>query len=434
MPAAARKIAFTDRSMQALRPAPNGARTTVWDALMPGLAVRVSAKGRRSFYAIKRRAGDPHPSWVLLGVYPLVKLADAREKAREVLSALMAGDDPATLAEASRRARRAAEEQRKESAFAVVAEDFVKRHVMTKRSGRMVAGIIRRELISVWSERPIAEITRRDVIALTEAILDRGGEHPVAGMRRKEGGPYAARHALSAARKLFNWAVGRDLLTASPCDRIQGTEVHGAPRARDRVLTDDELSRVWQAAEATAYPYGPLLRMLMLTGQRLREVAEARWSEIDLHRALLTIGPERMKAKAGHVVPLTPAAIEILCSLPRFAKGDYVFSGQTGGKPFSGFSKAKARLEKAVGDIPAWTLHDLRRTTRTRLAELGVSPFIGELVIGHRQKGVHAVYDLHGYDDQKRAALLQWETRILSITAPKPAAPNVGALAARARA
>jgi integrase len=281
----------------------------------------------------------------------------------------------------------------------------------------MVTGIIRRELIPTWGERPITEITRRDVIARIEEIVDRGGERPAAGTRRRAGGPYAARHALSAARKLFKWAVGRDLLAASPCDRIKAAELHGAPARRDRVLGEEELRQVWAAAESTPYPYGPLIRLLILTGQRRDEIAGARWGDIDLNGALLTIGPERMKAGQAHAVPLTRSAVEILKGLPRFALGDFVFSGQTGAKPFSGFSKAKTRLDRLTGGIAPYTLHDLRRTIRTRLAELGISPFIGELVIGHTQKGVHAVYDLYRYTEEKREALERWEERLLAILA-----------------
>jgi integrase len=187
------------------------------------------------------------------------------------------------------------------------------------------------------------------------------------------------------------------------------------------VLSDEELRAVWNAAAQTPYPYGPLVQMLILTGQRRDEIAAAQWSEVDLDQGLLTIGPERMKAKAGHAVPLVPSAVELLSALPRWAAGDYVFSGQTGARPFSGFSKAKARLDRATGDIGPYTLHDLRRTVRTRLAELGVTPFIGEMVIGHTQKGVHAVYDLHRYDPEKREALLRWETRLFAIVAdPEP--------------
>jgi integrase len=445
MPIAARKVSLTDKSLRALKPAPAGKRVTVWDALMPGLAVRVTDKGKRSFYAVKRRAGWVQPTWALLGAYPVTTLAEARAKAREVLGALAAGDDPATLAAAKREAQAEAERRRRESTFRAVAEEFIRRHVVGLRAARMTEGIVRRELIPAWGERPIAEISRRDVIKLVEAILDRGGEKPAPGTRRKAGGPYAARHALAVARKLFNWAAGRDLLAVSPCDRIKAAELHGAPEARDRVLSDHEIREVWKAAEATPYPYGALVKLLMLTGQRRDEIAGAKWSEIDLSAGLLTIGAGRMKAKTGHIVPLTPAAIEILKALPRFATGDYVFSGQTGDKPFSGFSKAKKRLDeeiaKASGAVAPYSLHDLRRTVRTRLAELGVTPFVGELVIGHTQKGVHAVYDLHRYDAEKRAALEQWEAKLLAILAPEPepeatspAPDNVVSMPARVRA
>ena len=126
---------------------------------------------------------------------------------------------------------------------------------------------------------------------------------------------------------------------------------------------------------------------------------------------------ERMKEEVAHTVPLTPAVVEILEQLPRFAGNDFVFAGLKPAKPFTGFSKAKRRLDKLIGDIAPYTLHDLRRTVRTRLSELGVTPFIGELVIGHRQRGVHAVYDLFRYENEKREALLKWEANLLAIVA-----------------
>jgi integrase len=135
---------------------------------------------------------------------------------------------------------------------------------------------------------------------------------------------------------------------------------------------------------------------------------------------LLTIGAGRMKGKAGHSVPLTPAAVEMLRGLPRFARGDYVFSGMAGDRPFSGFSKAKARLDRTTGKIAPHTVHDLRRTVRTRLSELSVAPFVAQLVLAHTQQGVAKVYDLHTYDGEKRAALVRWEQRLLSIVAPAP--------------
>jgi integrase len=439
MPAALRRINLTDRSLKALRPSPTGGHPIVWDALMPGMAVRIGKKGKLSFYAVRRRLEAKQPTWVLLGHYPVVSLAEARAKAREALAALAEGHDPASLAER----RREAERRRDATTFGAVAEDFASRLEsgrITKVRGRgplrhpgMIAAIIRREFVPLWRDRQIAEISRRDVIVAIEAIRDRGGPSPGPGTRRRDGGPHAARHALAAVRRLFAWALDRDELAASPCERVKSAEVHGAAEQRKRVLTDEEVRRVWAAAEATPYPYGPLVRLLMLTGQRRAEIGGASWPEVDLDRALLTIGAERMKANVGHTVPLSPAAIEILNTLSRFAAGDFVFSGATGAKPFSGFSTAKKRLDELVGDIEPYTVHDIRRTVRTRLAQLGVTPFVGELVIGHTQTGVHAVYDLHTYDAEKREALERWERRLLAIVEPEPARPNVVALPARAR-
>jgi integrase len=166
-----------------------------------------------------------------------------------------------------------------------------------------------------------------------------------------------------------------------------------------------------------------------------------------------------MKGKVAHVVPLTERMRALLDGLPRFATGDFLFSTTAGERPFSGFSKAKDRFDRAVAEIVArdraqlvadgateaeaaecvravahWTLHDLRRTTRTGMAAAGVAVFTAELVIAHRQVGVHAVYDQHRYDTEKRKALERWEARLFSIVAPEPVAPNVVAMPARARA
>lgn len=415
MPAAARKVALTDRSLQAMKPAADGRRTVVWDSLLPGLAVRISAKGKLSFYAVRRRSGDAQPSWVLLGAYPLTTLADARSKAREVLGALIAGSSPATLAAAKRHDR----EEREAATFGAIAERFIKQHVATRRSARPYEALIRRELIPALGPRPIADIRRRDIIALVDGIVARGDLPHPGRVRPKSGGEYAARHALAAAKKLFNWAIGKDVegLLANPCNLVKVTEESPVPR--DRVLTDEELRIVWRAAEATPYPFGDLIRALILSGQRLREVSEARWCEID--GSFLTVPAARMKGKAAHVLPLTDRMKALLDGLPQFAGGDFLFSTTGGRSPISGYSKLKARFERTVASIGAvehFTLHDLRRTMRTGLAQAGVSVFVAELIIGHRQSGVHAVYDMHRYDAEMLAGLREWEKRLMAIVMP----------------
>jgi integrase len=426
MPGPKTKVALTDRSLKALKPAPAGGRLTVWDAIQPNLAVRVTDKGRRSFVVVRRRAGETSPRWVTLGEFPTLGLADARRAARETLSALVAGDDPAELAEAKRRAKAEAEAKRRAGTFGAVAEGYIRRHVSTLRTRAEVEAIIRRELIPPLGDRPIGEIRRREVIELVERIVDRGGADAGPGHRRRDGGPSAARKALAAVRGLFNWAAERDDALAPPTAGIRTERLLGKARSRSRVLTDPEIRAVWHAAEAIGYPFGSLVQMLLLTAQRRDEVGEARWREVDFGAGTLTLGAARMKEEAANVVPLTATAVSILRRLPRFASGeDFVF--RVGPKAYASFSGAKRRLDRKIaemgGTVEPYSLHDLRRTVRTRLAQLGVLPFVAELVLAHAQPGIQKVYDLHTYDGEKRAALERWEKRLLEIVGPEPEAP-----------
>jgi integrase len=173
------------------------------------------------------------------------------------------------------------------------------------------------------------------------------------------------------------------------------------------------------------YPYGPLFQMLALVGQRKSEVAEARWREFDFDKKLWTIPPERMKMDDAHEVPLTDDAIAILAALPRFKKGDHLFSTMFGAKPVNGFSKAKERLDAAMaaelgGEVDHFVIHDIRRTMRTGLSALPIQDNVRELVIAHAQPGLHKVYDQHSYSAEKRHALELWGARLRSIVEPPP--------------
>jgi integrase len=272
------------------------------------------------------------------------------------------------------------------------------------RRGREVENEMRREF-KAWEKRPIADIDRADVIALVEAVARRS--------------PWQAHHMLSYASRFFNWCIERGIygLEVSACAGIRPSRLIGRKEPRQRVLDDDEIRAVWTAC--SDYPFGSLVRMLLLTGQRRSEVAGMRWSEIDLAKRVWTIPSTRAKSGAAHVVPLTDAVIELLESLPRFQRGDHVFSATLGVKPINGFSKYKQRLDTRVKIAP-WVLHDLRRTMRTRLSGLPVPDLVRELVIGHTQKGLHRVYDQHAYLDEKGRALELWSARLREIIEPAP--------------
>ncbi len=407
------KTMLTDRALRAMKPASPGTRKMVWDAAVPSFGVRVSEHGKLTFIIMRRLHGKIVRRTI--GQYPIMILSKAREGALEALRDIERGIDP----KEKKAAASAADAHRRANSFAAVAEEFIARHVVKLRSGPDVKAAIRRELIGRWGARPITEINRRDIVLALEEIADSGR-------------PYAAHKFFSYASKLFGWAIARGHygLETSPCTGIKTSEIIGKKEPRQRVLNDAEIRAVWTAAESLGYPAAPFIRMLLITGQRLREVAEMRWAEIDLEKALWTIPPERMKGDAAHAIPLSPIAVEILKILPRFT-GPYVFTTTGGTRPIGGFSKMKLRIDAAMKEtIAPWRFHDARRTMRTGLGALPVPNNVAELCIAHAQPGLHRTYDLHSYRDEKRRAFELWATRLLSIVEPDAPA-NIFPFAAR---
>jgi integrase len=418
-----RKV-LTDRFLKSLKPPRDGRQyDAAKDAVVPGLRPRVMRDGQVTFVLLTRYPGSPHPTRRALGSYGELTLEKARSKARDWLELLRRGIDPAVHEERQRHA----ELRQQRNTFTAVVEDFIRDKLRSERKGREVERDIRREFLPVWGRRPIAEITAADVREVIKAAKDRGA-------------PYQAHNLLVLARRLFSWAIDQHVygLETSPCERLKPKAIIGKKEFRTRIFDDDDEWRAfWRATARLGYPYGPLFRMLALTGQRKSEVAEAHWSEFDLSRKLWTIPAERMKADAPHAVPLTDDVIAVLESLPRFRKGDYVFSTTFGAKPVNGFSKAKERVDRCMlrswralararGEdrrrvqIRPWVIHDIRRSVRTGLSALPVPDLVRELVIAHTKPGLHKVYDQHAYLDEKRQALELWAARLRSIVTPPP--------------
>jgi integrase len=396
------KRRLTDRYLKSLRGSKEGKPRDVRDTEIRGLRVRVMPSGERTFVLLARFQHGSAPTRRALGSYPALGLSEAREKAGEWLKLVKRGIDPAQ----EEQRRRAAELQRRANSFASVAEDFIKEKLPSERKGEEVTRDIRRVLVKAWGDRPLTDITRLDVRTLIKGIKDAGKL-------------YQAHNLLGYTRRLFNWAIGQHVygIETSPCDRLKPKDIIGERKQRTRILTDAELAAAWRATEELGYPYGPLFRLLILTGQRKSEVAEARWSEFDLAKKLWTITADRMKADAAHVIPLSDDAIGVLKSLPRFESGDYLFSTAFGKKPVNGFSKAKVSFDKAIlkklresdpkVNLPEFVIHDLRRTVRTGLSAIpNISDLVRELVIGHTKPGLHKVYDQYAYLDEKRFWIL----------------------------
>jgi integrase len=514
--ARAEHVFLTDRFIRTRPKAPAGRRVDYHDALVPGLALRVTDSGHRSFVLRARYPRDPHSStrralgdWVEANGGPSetaphltrvgrLTLEAARATARHWLEMIDRGVDPRDEADrqhAATRARLDAEQlAARRPNFETVARAYVDRaakgadHLELERraaalrerrpglhwraalraveadprNAELVARarrerlahwseaerIIRSEFVARWGDRPADEIAPAEVAAAIRAIVDRGSSAQ-------------AHNALGHIRRLYNWALGTHQfgLDRSPVDRLRPGDLIGRRWARERVLTDDELRALWAvcdgpvAASALAaaldrragrdrlapigYPAGPMIRLLLLTGQRRGEVAGMRWREIDLDAALWTIPAERMKGGRAHAVPLAPMALDLVRSLPRFALGDAVFSTTDGASSVNGFGRTReridARLAERIPGVAPWVIHDIRRTVRTHFSALGgVTDTVRELVIAHAQRGIHAVYDRHAYLTERRDCLVKWERRLHGILNPAPAgAVDIGAARAR---
>lgn len=408
---------LTVKGIEALKP--DSARREIPDGAMPSLYIVVQPSGAKS-WAVRYRVNGI-PKKYTLGGYPAVKLADARQLAAQAHTAVAEGRDPSAE---KKQAKLEAAEGIKDSAESVIAE-FLRRYAEpNQREGtyKETQRHLEKEAAVAWKGRSIKTITRRDVVDLLDAAVDRGAA-------------VTANRLLAAVRRFFNWCVERGIVETSP---VSGIKAPTAEQSRDRILDDEELALVWRAAENIGWPFGPFVQLLILTGQRRDEVAGMRWAELDITSSTWTIAKERTKNGKAHVVPLSPEAVAIIKALPRIKDGEadspFVFT-TTGKSAISGFSKAKAALDKAIakllngdeeaaqdGDeapsIEAWRLHDLRRTMASGMARHGVPVHVVEKLLNHTSGtfgGIVGVYQRHDFASEKREAANGWGTHVSGL-------------------
>ena len=394
----------------------------VWDEKLAGFGLKVTPKGRRSYVVQYRPKGSAQARRVTLGVHGApwtprsrVTSEQARVAAEKLLLRVRNGEDPV---EADRLARAAAETVRAAAEgaaaradlhrFEVVLDDYIERYARPKnRRWADTRRVIAHDALPFWKDRPIASITRRDVTELIDSVDRRS--------------PATARLLYAHLRRMFGWCAERMYVDQSPC---VGMRAPVGVASRDRWLSDDEVSLFWRAVELAGGPFGSLLKLLLLTGQRREEVTSMRWAELDLDRTEWIIPRERSKNDAAHAVDLAPAAVTILQALPH--AGEYVFT-TTGTTPMSGLSKVRdrvaAEMQRLLDDnapapretIAYWRLHDLRRTAATGMAALGHPPHVIEAVLNHRsgaRGGLVAVYQHYHYRPERKLALIDWSRRV----------------------
>ena len=385
---------LNDRTVTEARPTlPAGKGEAIFfDDDVPGFGLRVRRAGSRT-WVYQYWLGD-RSRRMTLGKWPKLSAEQARDLVDVLAAKVALGQDPAQEKFESR--------TRKET-FGEIASDYLAA-LATRLRPRSLEEV-RRHLnnhATPLHGLPIAEMQRRDVAELLTAIA--------AGS-----GPVAANRVRSSISAMFHWAMKAGVAEANPA---AFTNKEGE-RSRSRVLSASELREIW-----TALPegdYGSIVRLLILTGQRRTEIGDLRWSEIDLKRGTITLPPERVKNTRRHIIPMSDAVRSIVRATPKTEGRDFVFGYGKGG--FSGWSRCKERLDATINarrkkPMDPWTVHDLRRSCATGMAEIGVAPHVVEATLNHasgHRAGIAGVYNLAKYEKEMQSALTAWAKRVAEI-------------------
>lgn len=366
---------FTDAYIKSL--APKSKRYEVYDAKQPGFGLRISASGRKSWIIIGRQNGRKIRATI--GTYPTLSLAAARVQATAAAHEMLTGSYA---------------QNKRSQLFEDVLQEWYSREQKRNKSFMQVDNAVQYNVMPFLKGRKVDEITKADLLKIIDQIADRGAV-------------YQANRVRAFMARFFSWCCERDILKQSPATFLP--RVNGEV-ARDRVLQDHELAAVWNSAAALGYPFGTIVQLLILTGQRLNEVAGMKWSEVDLVSGLWTIEASRSKNRQNHTVHLSELSLHILHTVPTQGDRGFLFT-TTGNTAVSGFSKFKKRLDKHSG-VGEWRIHDLRRTVATVMSDrLSIQPFVVDRILNHRSgaiRGVAAVYQKGEFFEQRKQALLAW--------------------------
>jgi integrase len=387
---------LTDKFLKSLKPPATG-RLLVLDAAAPGLRLRVTATGAKSWLMRYRPRGQAQKG-ATLGPYPSITLADARQRAAEIAAAAKKGRD--LIEEEERQAEAAEAAKAKARTVATVSEDFLKASGRLK-SYRQRKSYIKNHILPAIGERVVGEIRRADVVELLDDV-----EHKRALNQTVN----RVRETLLA---FFEFAVERQLADVNP---VAGTKRRKVEVKRSRTLSPYELRTLWVGLASLPDPLPAFVKTLLLTGCRREEARGMQWKELDIDARVWVIPGARTKNGRAHEVPLGTAMLEILAAMSR--RGNFVFT-RDGERPIAGMSDLKAAVDKASG-VTGWRFHDLRRTVRTGLAKLGVTHEVAELTIGHTLPGLVQVYNRHAYAEEKAEALQRWADHVTGIVNADP--------------
>jgi integrase len=380
----------------------------IFDDTLPGFGVRAFSSGKRSYF-VKYTVGTQQRKLSLGAAVPGV-LVEMRRKASDILARARIGQDVAGEKQAARAKKTAS------------MGELVPRFLQARREE------LRRSTYSEW-DRYLSRYWQ-PLHALCPEAVSRLAIVTQLDVIAAEHGKVSADRARTALSAFFAWLIDRSYLDKSPVVRIKRCGKNGS---RERVLSEAELATIWRCVDGES-DYGHIIRLLILTAQRREEIAGLRWSEINLDKRQIDLPGARTKNKRPHIVPLSTAAMAIIEATPRRMGRDLLFGDGEGS--YSCWSQSKKRLDSRLaayvhkqalerGDAPEmakfarWTLHDIRRSGVTHLAENGFAlPHVIEMLVNHQsghKSGVAGVYDKAKYRRERRQALELWGAHVTKL-------------------
>lgn len=404
---------FTEKFVQALKS--KSKRYDIREKSGDGFGMRVATSGEKSwifFYSFEGRKRR-----MTLGSYPALTLADARKKHRDALRLLEKGKDPGLEKQS----------QKIDARLSLTVEDLITEYIEKwakprKRSWEADKRLLNKDVKSIWGKRKAKDITRREVILLLDKIKDRGA-------------PIAANRALACVRRMFNFAIERDIIPLSPCVSVKAV---AKENRRDRCLSVDEIKNFWNELSGNRWlEDGELavqmsqgarlaLKLQLATAQRKGEIISAEWGEIDLDSGWWTIPAEKAKNGQAHRVPVSELALKLLGEIKKLS-GDsrWLFPSDKKDHHVTGASIDHAVRRCAFDDIKHFTPHDLRRTAASHMTSIGVSRLVVSKILNHVENSVTSIYDRHSYDTEKKNGLDAWSNRLFEIVTGSVVKTNI---------
>jgi integrase len=383
---------LNDRYLQTVR-LPATGRLEILDTEAPGLVLRVNPAGLKSWTIRYRPKGEPQRR-ASFGSYPVISLAEARQRAREIAAAAGRGVDlPAQAARAVENQRQAG----RPSTVSGVLDRYIAEYCEpNQRRWQLTKRMFDNHVKPAIGDWRLGDLRRADLVEMLDDL------------QNKKGFRAQVNRVRSQVVAALNWAIEREWIETNPAAAIRKRRIEAA---RERVLSHDELRAIWHAADRLSDPSRAFVKILILTGQRRDEIRCMLRSEINRQESIWILPKERNKGKRDHPLPLSQAVSDIIKDLPNL--GHFVFT-VSGERPYAGTKRLKEILDRESG-VTGWVLHDIRRTVRSGLAELHVPEEIAERVLNHAKKGLAKVYDRHAYTEEMRIALEGWAEHVSFI-------------------